>query len=93
MAVKITEQMVVNYVPSADKTVEVLLRSFGEQLPYLLLSGGRRRVKLLSPHHRFVIVLHSPTGFVQTGLRGFPPEKMAAKPGQGGRRDILSGPV
>jgi hypothetical protein len=30
---------------------------------------------------RFLTVLHSPTGFVETGLRVCPPEKMAVKLG------------
>jgi hypothetical protein len=37
------------------------------------------QVKALSPHHRFVIALHSPYEVAETGLRGCPPEKKAAK--------------
>src|SRR5258708_33312232 len=33
----------------------------------------------LSPHHRFVIALHSPGGVAETGLRVCPPEKNAGK--------------
>ena len=36
-------------------------------------------VKALSPHHRFVIALHSPGGVAETGLRVCPPEKNARK--------------
>jgi hypothetical protein len=33
------------------------------------------RTQTLSPHHRFVIALHSPDGIAETGLRVRPPEK------------------
>jgi len=33
------------------------------------------QVKSLSPHHRFVIALHSPVKVTETGLRMCPPEK------------------
>jgi hypothetical protein len=37
------------------------------------------QVKTLSPHHRFVTAFHSPHEVAETGLRGCPPEKKAAK--------------
>jgi hypothetical protein len=51
------------------------------------------KVKSLSPHHRFVIALHSPDGVVETGLRICPPEKNAPKLACGVQRDTFSGPV
>jgi hypothetical protein len=42
-------------------------------------SSERAKVKSLSPHHRFVIALHSPDGVVETGLLISPPEKKPAK--------------
>jgi hypothetical protein len=41
----------------------------------------RPKSRQLSPHHRFVIALHSPEGVVETGLLKCPLEKMAAKLG------------
>jgi hypothetical protein len=40
-------------------------------------------VKALSPHHRFVIALHSPDGVAETGLCVWPPEKSARKLARG----------
>ena len=40
-------------------------------------------VKALSPHHRFVIALHSPKRVAETGLCVRPPEKNAGKPACG----------
>ena len=40
---------------------------------------NKDKVKLLSPHNRLVIALHSPGGTVETGLRVCPPEKEARK--------------
>ena len=37
--------------------------------------GKHRQVKALSPHHRFVIALHSPVKVTETGLRMCLPEK------------------
>jgi hypothetical protein len=50
-----------------------------------------REVKALSPHHRFVIVLHSPDGVAETGLCVWPPEKSARKLARGLRRDRSAG--
>jgi hypothetical protein len=47
----------------------------------------------LSPHHRFVIAMHSPDGIVETELLRCLPEKMAAKLACGIEQDTLSGPV
>jgi len=47
-------------------------------------------VKPLSPHHRFVIALHSPDGVVETGLCARPPEKNARKLAGGVRGDTFS---
>jgi hypothetical protein len=44
-----------------------------------------------SPHHRFVIALHSPGGVAETGLRVCPPEKNARKLARDVRRAIFSG--
>jgi hypothetical protein len=37
-------------------------------------------LEALSPHHRFVIVMHSPGCVRETGLLVCPPEKKARKP-------------
>jgi len=50
-------------------------------------------VKALSPHHRFVIALHSPGGVAETGLRVCPPEKNARKLARDVRRATFSGAV
>jgi hypothetical protein len=50
-------------------------------------------VKALSPHHRFLIALHSPDGVAETGLRVCPPEKNARKLARGVRRHTFSGAV
>ena len=50
-------------------------------------------VKALSPHHRFVIALHSPEEVVETGLRVCPPEKKATRLAYGVRRDTFSSAV
>jgi hypothetical protein len=51
------------------------------------------KVKSLSPNHRFVIALHSPCGFIETGLPQCPAEKKARKLVGVLLRDIFSGPV
>src|ERR1035441_8232573 len=51
------------------------------------------KVKLLSPHDRFVIALHSPDRVVETGLLVCPPEKKAAKLASSNEQDSFSGPV
>ena len=58
-------------------------------------SAGKTRVKVkpLSPHHRFVIAVHSPEGVFETGLLGCPSEKKAAKLPDSVNRDIFSNPV
>jgi hypothetical protein len=50
-------------------------------------------VKALSPHHRFLIALHSSDGVAETGLRVCPPEKNARKLARGVRRHTFSGAV
>jgi hypothetical protein len=50
-------------------------------------------VKALSPHHRFVIALHSPGGVAETGLPVCPPEKNARKRARDVRRATFSGAV
>jgi len=50
-------------------------------------------IKALSPHHRFVMALHSPDRFAETGLRVCRPEKNARKLACGIRRDTFSSPV
>jgi len=50
-------------------------------------------VKALSPHHRFVIALHSPGGVAETGLRVCPPEKNARKLARDVRRATFSSAV
>jgi hypothetical protein len=52
-----------------------------------------RKVKSLSPNHRFVIALHSPDGVVETGLLVCPAEKKAVKLDCGVRWDTFAGPV
>src|ERR1035441_746730 len=51
------------------------------------------KVKLLSPHDRFVIALHSPDRVVETGLLVCPPEKKAAKLASSNEQDTFSGPL
>ena len=41
--------------------------------------GSRTKVKAASPHHQFVIALHSPDGIDETGLLGCHPERMPVK--------------
>jgi hypothetical protein len=41
----------------------------------LMNAWPQTKVKALSPHHRFVIALHSPAGVVETGLHICLPEK------------------
>ena len=53
----------------------------------------RRQRNGVSPHHRFVIALHSPDGVTETGLCVCRPEKNARKPGCGVRRDTFSSAV
>ena len=50
---------------------------FGESriTPWSLAVFQRSKVKLLSPGHRLVIALHSPSAVPETGLRLWPPEK------------------
>ena len=50
-------------------------------------------VKALSPHHRFVIALHSPGAVAETGLRVCPPEKNARKLARDVRRATFSSAV
>jgi len=50
-------------------------------------------VKALSPHHRFVIALHSPGGVAETGLRVCPPEKNVRKLAREVRLATFSGAV
>jgi hypothetical protein len=55
--------------------------------------SGTRAVKVLSPHHRFVIALHSPGGVAETGLRVCPAEKNARKLARDVRTATFSGAV
>jgi hypothetical protein len=50
-------------------------------------------VKSLSPHHRFVIALHSPGGVDETRLPQCPSEKKPRELVREIQRDIFSGPV
>jgi hypothetical protein len=50
-------------------------------------------VKGLSPHHRLVIALHSPSRVAETGLCVCPSEKNARKPARTVRRDTFSSTV
>jgi hypothetical protein len=50
-------------------------------------------VKSLSPHRRIVIAFRSPKGVFETGLLGWLPERMAAKPAGSIEQDTFSGPV
>jgi hypothetical protein len=53
-----------------------------------------KKVKALtSPHHRFMIALHSPGGVVETGLLMCPSEKKAPDIASGVQRDTFSSPV
>jgi hypothetical protein len=56
-------------------------------------SSSAEKVKSHCPRTRLVIALHSPSGFVETGLHVQPPEKMAAKPAWRNQRDTFSSPV
>lgn len=51
------------------------------------------KVKSRLPNHRFVIVLHSPSGLSETGLLVCGPGKMATKPAWRNQRDTFSSPV
>ena len=51
------------------------------------------KVKSLSPHHRFVIALRSPSEVAETGLRVGPSERKARKLACGIESDTFSGPV
>jgi len=62
-------------------------RPTGNYLQIMWLWGKRvfpkcLQVKALSPHHRFVIALHSLDGVAETGLCVCRPEKNARKPGR-----------
>jgi hypothetical protein len=50
-------------------------------------------VNSLSPDEEFVIALHSPSGFVETGLPVCLPEKKATELTGGVQRDTFSSPV
>jgi hypothetical protein len=71
--------------------------SSGQERGHELQSPGEKynayEVKELSPHHRFVIALHSPGGVAETGLRVCPPEKNARKLARDVRRATFSGAV
>jgi hypothetical protein len=43
------------------------------------ISEGGQKSRPLSPHHRFVIAMHSPDGVLESGLLGCLPEKKVAK--------------
>jgi hypothetical protein len=58
-----------------------------------VLRNVHSEVKPLSPHHRFVIALHSPDGVFETGLLGCPAEKNAAKLACSVEQDTFSSPV
>jgi hypothetical protein len=49
-------------------------------------------VKSLSPHHRFLVALHSPNGVLETGLRVCPSEKKVAKLAYNLQGDTFSRP-
>src|ERR1035441_4152887 len=44
------------------------------------ISEGGQKSRPLSPHHRFVIAMHSPDGVLESGLLGCLPEKKVRKP-------------
>jgi hypothetical protein len=56
-------------------------------------SQGLSRVKSLSPNHRFVIALQSPSGADQTGLPQCPAEKRLGNFARNQQPDIFSGSV
>ena len=51
--------------------------AFGMTIVYWVMS--QVSVKSLSPNHRLVIALHSPSGVIETGLHLCPPVKKARK--------------
>jgi hypothetical protein len=53
-------------------------------------SGPADEVKSLSPHHRFLVALHSPNGVLETGLRVCPSEKKVAKLAYNLQQDTFS---
>ena len=55
--------------------------------------GSRTKVKAASPHHQFVIALHSPDGIDETGLLGCHPERMPVKRACNIVQRTFSGPV
>ena len=70
----------------APESRATLTESAKESLP--------KKVKArTSPHHRFVIALHSPGGVVETGLLMCPSEKKAPNIASGVQRDTFSSPV
>ena len=61
--------------PSTRKRLPLRLRSNGLVGSDERHSQGLNQIKSLSPHHRFVIALHSPVKVTETGLRMCRPEK------------------
>src|SRR5450755_4742224 len=57
------------------------------------ISEGGQKSRPLSPHHRFVIAMHSPDGVLESGLLGCLPEKKVRKPACRIGQDTFSGPL
>jgi SAM-dependent methyltransferase len=66
---------------------------FSQSSAFVSEASSVDEVKSLSPHHRFVIALHSPGGVDETGLPQCPSEKKPRKLAREIQRDIFSGPV
>jgi hypothetical protein len=62
--------------PAAFKKVR---DGFSTKDSWRMCPKGGQKSSPLSPHHRFVIALHSPDGVFETGLLICPPEKKAMK--------------
>jgi hypothetical protein len=68
-------------------------RSLGGTIAKSGCGSSADEVKSLSPHYRFVIVLHSPGGVDETGLPQCPSERKAGKLVREFQRDTFSSPV
>ena len=79
--------------PGNNRNFCRLLPDFALQLSFIDNGSRASNVKLPSPHHRFLIALHSPDGVAETGLLGCAPEKKAAKLDYSIEHKPFSGPV
>ena len=69
------------------------IRTIAKRNRFYCHASSADKVKSLSPHHRFVIALRSPSEVAETGLRVGPSERKARKLACGIESDTFSGPV